>query len=382
MNTRTMKNTLYILSILLIAACNQSSTLQSKKDQLAQYREEADKLKGLISNLEKEIAAMDTAAVITEPKLVTLEAAQKSEFSHYIDLQGIIEAEDFVVVQPGIPGVVTRVLVKEGDKVSAGQILAETDNRAMQESVAQLQTNLELAKTAYEKQERLWKQKIGSEMQYLQAKTQYESLQKNLSSLQAQLDMTRIKSPIQGVVDAVNIKPGAYATPNMLGAFQVVNNNRLKVVLKLADSYISKVKQGAPVRVFLKELNDTIQGEVGFISKAVNSMTRTFTVEVKINGQEHADVRPNMLASVSINDENIKEAISVPSNLVQKDQNGQTYLLIADGEKSPMKVKKKFVVTGLSYGDKIVITNGLEEGDRLIRNGYQDLVEGQSITTL
>jgi membrane fusion protein, multidrug efflux system len=382
MYIRNMKNTLYLLVILLAAGCGQEPNLQSKKEELAAHKAELDRIKALIAELEKEISQMDTSLVLADPKLVTLETIGKGEFNHFIDLQGLVESEDHIVVQPGIPGIVTKVNVSEGDRVSQGQVLAETDSRAMRESIAQLQTNSDLAKTAFEKQERLWKQKIGSEMQYLQAKTQYESLQKSISSAQAQLDMTRIKSPINGVVDEVNVKPGEYAAPGFNGAFHVVNNSRMKVSLKVPDSYISKVKIGAPVQIYLKDIGDTIRGTVSFIGKVVNAMSRTFAVEIRINASGNENIRPNMLASVSINDEKISEAISAPSNLIQKDQEGRMYVLTAEGNKPTMKTRKKYVVTGLSYGDRVEIREGLQAGDRIIKNGYQDLVDGQAITTL
>ncbi|MBX7201658.1 MAG: efflux RND transporter periplasmic adaptor subunit [Bacteroidia bacterium] len=366
----------------MLAACGQESPLQTKKAQLAEYKAEVDRLKVLITGLEKEIAQLDTSGIEAEPKLVTLQPVEPGEFKHYIDLQGSVEAEDNIVVQPAIPGIVTKVHVSEGDHVSTGQVLAETDSRALRENIAQLQTNLDLAKTAYEKQERLWKQKIGSEMQFLQAKTQYESLQKSLAAAQTQLDMTRIKSPINGVIDEVNVKPGEFANPSIYGAFHVVNTSRMKVALKVPDSYVSNVKMGAPVQIYFKDLGDTISGAVSFISKAVNAMSRTFAVEVRINAGENPNIRPNMLASVSINDEKLPEVIHVLSNLVQKDQEGRSYILIADGNNPKMKAKKKIVTSGISYGDRIVITEGLQAGDRIILTGFKDLVDGQNIATM
>ncbi|MCC6769203.1 MAG: efflux RND transporter periplasmic adaptor subunit, partial [Bacteroidia bacterium] len=224
--------------------------------------------------------------------------------------------------------------------------------------------------------------KIGSEMQFLQAKTQYESLQKSLAAAQTQLDMTRIKSPINGVIDEVNVKPGEFANPSIYGAFHVVNTSRMKVALKVPDSYVSNVKMGAPVQIYFKDLGDTISGAVSFISKAVNAMSRTFAVEVRINAGENPNIRPNMLASVSINDEKLPEVIHVLSNLVQKDQEGRSYILIADGNNPKMKAKKKIVTSGISYGDRIVITEGLQAGDRIILTGFKDLVDGQNIATM
>jgi len=373
-----MKKLLFLPVLFLFLACGSKSELEQKKEELNGYRTEQQDLATKIETLEKEIAVLDTSKHEEKPMLVAVAAVTEGNFNHFIDLQGVVDSDENIAIQPGMPGVVTKVLVKEGDAVSTGQLLAEVDNRAIREGMEQLQTNINFAKTTYEKQERLWKQKIGSEMQYLQAQTQYQSLQSSLATMQAQLDMSRIKSPISGVVDEVNIKIGEYAAPGP-GLFRVVNSNKLKVTCKVADSYISKVKIGAPVSVYLKDINDTIKGNVSFISKSVNTMSRTFLVEIRIPGAGK-DIRPNMLATVSINDENQASAISVPSNLIQRDASGQKYMLVSETSGKAMKARKKVVTTGLSYGDRTVIAEGIAATDQLITSGYQEVVDGQTIT--
>jgi membrane fusion protein, multidrug efflux system len=365
--------------MLFLAACSSGDSLEAKKSKLASLNTQIDEIKTQISTLEKEIAVLDTSVVVRKPKLVAIQSITKGVFNHYVDVQGTVDSENNVAIQPGMPGVVTQVYVKEGDNVSVGQILAEVDNRSIKESIAQIETNLDFAKTAYEKQERLWKQKIGSEIQYLQAKTQYESLQKSISSLRAQLDMSRMKSPIAGAVDQVNVKVGEYAAPGMFGAFTVVNFNKMKVVTKIADSYIDKVKLGNPVKITLNDINQTIDGKISFVSKVVNPMTRTFLVEISL-GKTESNVRPNMLANVSINDENLAEVISIPSNLVQKDSNENQYVLIAKGSKGNLIAQKVMIKTGASYGDKVVVIEGVNENDQLITTGYQEVVDGQFVT--
>lgn len=376
----SMKKIAYLsFFILIIFACNPKSEVQKKRELLNAYKSEMANLKIKITTLENELSKIDTTQKNQDAGLVSLQTLAPQDFNHFIDLPGIVESEEHIVIQPGIPGVVTSVNVTEGQRVSVGQILAETDNRAIRDNIAQLQTNLNLAKTAFEKQERLWNQKIGSEMQFLQAKTQYESLQKSVSAANSQLDMTRMKSPIHGIVDQVNIKTGGYAAPGMDGAFHVVNNNNMKVVLKVADSYIGKVKTGDPVSVLLKDINKNVEGKVSFVGKVVNPMTRTFIVEVAIpkNGE---DLRPNMLANASINDERLKNVIVVPSNLIQTEPEGKKYILVASKSQNKLQVAKKHVKTGNTYGDKVVISEGLNAGDRIIRKGYQDLTDGQLIT--
>jgi RND family efflux transporter MFP subunit len=256
--------------------------------------------------------------------------------------------------------------------------LAETDNRAIRESIAQLQTNYDFAKTAFEKQKRLWDQKIGSEIQYLQAKTQYESLGKSMDALQAQLDMTRIKSPIAGVVDQVNVKVGEFAAPGMFGAFRVVNEKSMKVTAKVADSYIGKIKVGNPVSIRITDLNDTITAKITYVGKVIDPMSRTFAIEVGLNGIPN-DLRPNMMTMVSIQDELLPDAVVVKSNYVQKDALGNTYIMLADGPKGAMKAKKQVIKTGLSYGDRVVVVEGLDGSEQYIENGYQEVTDGQPL---
>jgi RND family efflux transporter MFP subunit len=375
-----MKNYLSLSFIaFIIFSCSPGSGLEKKKAQLAEYQAEHDALKIKIADLEKEIARLDTSAEIRKPKLVTLTPVNAGVFNHYIDVQGTIDSEENIAVQPGMPGQVTKVNVHEGDMVSAGQVLAEVDNRVIRESISQLQTNVDFAKTAFEKQQRLWNQKIGTEIQYLQSKTQFESLQKNLLTLQAQLEMSRIKSPINGMVDEVNIKVGEYAAPGMLGAFRVVNFGKMKVKAKVADSYIGKVKVGNPVSIYLADIKDTIQAKISFVSRVVNPMTRTFDIEIGL-GSTSPDVRPNMMASLKINDENIANAISVLSNLVQKDASENMYVMIAEGSAAKMKARKKLVKTGISSGDRIIVLEGLSGNEQLIEAGYQEVVDGQLIS--
>ena len=373
-----MKNIVFATLIFILASCGGGSELDKKKSELAQYKATFAELKGKIEQLEKEIAVLDTAKVSEKARLVTLKPITRSAFAHYVDLQGSVDSDENVAVQPGMPGLVTRVYVKEGDMVSAGKVLAETDNRAIRESIAQLQTNYDFAKTAFEKQKRLWDQKIGSEIQFLQAKTQYESLGKSMDALQAQLDMTRIKSPIAGVVDQANVKVGEFAAPNMFGAFRVVNEKSMKVIAKVAESYIGKVKVGNPVSIRIPDLNDTLIAKISYVGKVVDPMSRTFAVEISLGGIEN-DLRPNMMTMISIQDELLPDAVVVKSNYVQKDAMGNTYLMLAEGAKGSMKAKKQLVKTGLSYGDFVVITEGLNGTEQYIESGYQEVTDGQPL---
>lgn len=373
-----MKTRILLFAITaILAACNSGNELEKKKNQLSKYNEQIDELRNLAAQLEKEIALLDTSESYVKPKLVSVEAVQSSAFAHYLDVQATIDSDENIMVNASMPGLVTKIYVKEGDMVSAGQLLAELENRVIMQSISELETNIELAKTTFEKQQRLWNQKIGSEIQYLQAKTQYESLSKTKATLQAQLDLTRIKSPISGMVDEVNVKIGETAAPGF-GVFRVVNSNKMKAVARVADAHLGRIKKGDAVKIILREINDTLISSVSFVSKAVNPMSRTFTIEVPLNAR-NGELRPNMLATISINDEVYDGALVVPSNIIQKDAQGENYLLIAEKTNEKLIAVKKMVTSGASYAGKTVIKSGLKEGDMLITFGYQDIVDGQSI---
>lgn len=375
-----MKKLIYILiTVVFVSACteNKQSTLDNKKKELVKYNEDLEALKTKIAALEKEIILLDTAKSIAKPKLVAVETLKSSYFKHFIDIQGNIESLENVMVGSTMGGQVVKVNVKEGDVVSAGQVLAETDSRIIRESLAQLETNYQFAKTTFERQQRLWDQKIGSEIQYLQAKTQFEGAEKSKASLQAQLDMSRIKSPIGGVVDMVGIKMGEVAPPGM-GVFRVVNTNRMKLVARLADSYLNYVKPNDPVKVLIRETGDTINANISFISKSVNVMNRTFTIEADLKNLP-SNVRPNMIANVSINDKNLDNALVINSNIVQRDQAGQNFVLVSEKVNGATIAKKKMVKIGLTYRDKVVIEEGLKQGDQIITTGYQETADGQTL---
>lgn len=371
-------NIILIFASLIFASCNQNESLESKKELLATYNNQIDELRGKVQTLEKEIALLDTSKSYIKAKLVSASAIRPESFQHFVDVQATVDSEENILINAAMPGLITKIYVKEGDVVSAGQILAEQDNRVLTQSISELETSLELAKTTFEKQQKLWNQKIGSEIQFLQAKTQYESLNKTKATLQTQLDMTRIKSPISGVVDEVMIKIGETAAPGF-GVFRVVNNNKMKVVAKIADAYLGRIKKGDLVNIYMRELNDTIPSTVSFVSKSVNAQTRTFTIEAPINGSKY-DMRPNMLVTISINDQNFENAIAIPSGVIQKDANGTEYVLLANKQGEEIRALKKTVSSGLTYKGKTLIESGLTEGEMLITFGYQDIVDGQVIS--
>ncbi|MCC6691176.1 MAG: efflux RND transporter periplasmic adaptor subunit [Bacteroidia bacterium] len=365
-----MKKVLLSLGVIVVmfGACknngDKKSQLETIKKQMADLKTQADKL-------EAEIALTDTSKTEGKVKMVSVTSLTKQVFTNYIQVQGKVDADENVTINPEIPGVITKVNVKVGDEISHGQVLAELDSKVMQQVIIELKTALDLANTMYEKQKNLWDQKIGTEVQYLSAKNQKESLEKKMATMQQQLEMAHIKSPIDGTVDEVYVKLGQTAAPGF-PAVRVVNFSNLKVKAEVPENYAAKVKKGNNSIVLFPDINDTVAAPISFSAKVINSLNRTFNVEVALDNNK--DYRPNMIAVVKIIDYVNKEAIAIPVGTVQHAEDGDFVFIETGG-----KAKKIKVTLGHEYNGTAEIISGLKEGDKLITTGYQDLNEGEAI---
>ena len=368
-----MKRIAIILGILMFAAaCN---TKTDKRAELAKLIKEHDKLSEQIAKLQEEINASDTAAgARMKVKNVAITELQLQPFNHYIEIQGKVDGDDNVAVSPKTIGIVTNIRVIEGDQVKKGQVLADLDGEVMKKTIAQLNEQLNFATTVYNKQKNLWDQKIGSELQYLTAKNNKENLENQIKTMQEQLDMTKIISPISGTVEEIPIKVGQSVAPG-IPAFRVINFSKAKVLADLAEAYAPKVKSGDKVKIYFPDYQKEIDAQLSFASRFINPTNRTFQVEARFNPGD-LEMKANMIAVVKINDYNIKETIVVPINTVQKDLSGQ-YVFVAEAGKTQSVAKKKAVTTGMIYNGMVEIKEGLKPGEKVITMGYQDLNDGQ-----
>ena len=368
-----------VLATSLLVACSQGkkgSDLQGKRDELAELKTQQSELTTKIKALEGEVTKLDPKkADDVRVKDVTVMPVQSSTFRHFVELQGTIDAKNNVQVSPKSGGVITAVYVKEGDRVSAGSPIAKIDDQIMRESVEEIKNQLSLANVVYERQSNLWKQQIGTEIQYLQAKNNKEGLERRLNTLNAQLGQSRVTAPISGVVDQVNVKVGQQAAPG-IGLVRVVNLSQLKAVAKVADTYSGSVHKGDAVEIRFPDINRTMNTKISFVSTTVDPLSRTFTIEAPLPSDNA--LKPNMLAQVKINDDTQAKAIVINQNLIQTTEKGQlVYVAVTDGGKKVAKAKT--VKTGKSYGGQIEITAGLNAGDQIITQGYQELADGQPI---
>ena len=376
------KLSLIAFATLMLASCADSDKkdLDSKKKLLADDKGKLKDLTVEIETLEKEISKMDTSFKVDQKsKLVQVDELKKENFKHFIEVQGNVDAEENVTALPQQPGLVTALNVKVGDHVTKGQILGQTaTTAAVSDQLAAAQSQLGLATIAYEKQKALWDQKIGSEIQFLQAKTQKESAEKNIDALKNQLDMTKIIAPISGTVDAVNLRIGDMAAPSQLmPGIRIVNGGSLKVKAKLADSDFGKVKKDDVVSIEFPDLNKTIQAPVSYVSNTIDPRSRTFGLEVKLNNDRN-EYAANLIAKLKINDESLKGVLVVPSNVIQKSADG-AYILVAEINGGVKTAHKRMIKSSLDYNGETVVTDGLKEGDKIITFGYSEIVDGQRI---
>lgn len=366
-----------VLTVML-ASCGStgSSPMKAKQEALAKLKTEQAKLADQIRQLENELAAMDTTGKLAKFKAVNIQVLSQEPFSHFIDVQGHVDAQENVTLTAKTAGTVTRVLVSEGQNVSQGQLLAELDSDIYQKQLETAQTQLAFATDVYNRQKKLWDQKIGSEVQYLSAKSNKETLEKQVQVLQETIDLTRIKAPLNGVVDRVDLKVGQMAAPGF-PALRIVNLGSLKVVSEVAEAYTAKVNRGNAVSVYFPDLDRTIESKVTYAAKVINPLTRTFTAEVALQGDVN-DLRPNMVAVLRIRDYQADSALVIPINVVLN-VGSNPFVYVASTENGRQVARRREIVLGKNYKGKTEVLSGLNPQDRLITSGYSELADGMEI---
>lgn len=359
-----------------------SSKLDAKKKELEALKKQQSSLNAAINTLEEEIAALDTASEVTKGKLVGTASVTVEDFTHYIDLQGQIDADQVSYIAPpnGQGGVVTELYVKEGDRVKKGQRILQLDDRLLRQQIKVTETQLGLAKEVYNRTRNLWEQNIGSEVQLLQAKAQVESLERGIATAQEQIRQFAVISPVEGVVDQLNVKVGEFFTgANQLGyQIRVVDNSVLKAIVEVPENYMGRVKPGVEVIIEVPDLQKKFTSSIRRIAQLINPNTRTFTVEAAIPGGE---VRPNSVATIRIKDYKASNTITIPLNLIQSDEKGKYVFVVEKNAKGKTVAVKKSVIVGETYGDKAQVSSGLDNAAVLVTEGYQSLYDQQEIRT-
>ncbi|MGI8584076.1 MAG: efflux RND transporter periplasmic adaptor subunit [Chitinophagaceae bacterium] len=391
----------WIMGLMLLSACGssskkeQDSVVTDKKVELEKLTTDKTKIDEKIKALEAEIARLDTGAAKSEKvKLVNVIPVAAQNFQHFIDLQGRIDAENISYISPrGMGGQVRQIFVKKGDNVRKGQLLLKLDDAiarqnvvAMRQSMGAVRTQLDLARSVYQRQKNLWSQNIGTEVQLLQAESnvktlenQLRTMQENVKIAQEQAGQSNVYSNVSGIAEEVNIHVGETFTGSPMAGIKIVNTSSLKVVVDIPENYLSRVKKGTSVQVVIADINRSYPSTISVISQSVSATSRGFTAEAKI--PYDVSLRPGQSAVVKILDYSNANGIVIPVNLVQTDETGKYVYLLEKVSNGKTVARKKRVVIGEVYGDKVEIKTGLTAGEQLISEGYQSLYEGQTITT-
>jgi len=349
--------------------------LRSKKTQLSA---ELNKLNDQVKTLDSVIASMDKNERLP---LVTTIQVNPQEFDHYLELQGSVATKQNVLIYPEMAGTLQRVYVKEGDKVKKGQLLATIDDGGMTNQVAQLRTQAVLAKTTFERQQRLWDQKIGSEIQFLQAKTNYEAVQNSVQQAESQLRKSSIRAPFSGIIDDVIKDQGTVVSPGP-GAetFRIVNLSDMYISVDVPENYIGSINTSSKATVFFPVLGDTIITKIRQSGNFIKPSNRSFSVEIPVPNKD-GNIKPNLTARVSINDYSNASALLIPQSVISENAEGEQYVYIAENptKENVRTAKKRIVTTGKTQGRFVEILSGLSAGEFIIQEGARSVKDDQEV---
>lgn len=360
------------IAYIMIAALALASCGEEKKDPKTELIE----LKKERAKLDDKIAKLEANNVDTTKKTpVSVQLMQPEVFNAFIEVQSSVIGDQNVYALPQMTGMVTAVLVKAGDHVSKGQTLATLDAAAVEQQIKAQEAQVALAKSVYEKQERLWKQNIGSEVQYMQAKTQYEAGRRGLDATVAQRNMFKIIAPISGVVDVVDAKVGqpAGAMGNTPIGIRVVNNSQLKAQAALGENYLGKVHSGDPVTLVFADINDSIKTKISYVAQAVDPVSRAFQVEVRLGANKI--LHPNMSCLMKIANYESNTALVLPVSVIQKTAGGEM-VYVVNGNKA----RSTIIKTGRNSNGRVEVLEGLKQGDKVVVEGYREVDNGETVT--
>jgi RND family efflux transporter MFP subunit len=314
--------------------------------------------------------------------LVTSFVVAETVFNHFVELQGNVSTKNLLVIYPEYAGILTSVNVKEGDKVTKGQILAKIDDGGLSQQLAQLQIQADLAKTTFERQERLWKQKIGSEMQYLQAKSSYEAQSKAVNQMQEQIEKTIVKAPFSGIIDDVISEQGSMVAPGNSPLMRILNLDNMYIESDVPEKHLVNITKNKNVEVEFPILGKTIKSSIRETGNYINPANRTFRVEIDLPNN-NKDIKPNLTAKVKINDYTNEKALLIPQSIISENAQGEQYVYVIKNRKGKDGVAEKSIITtGKTQGDVIEVLSGIENGTEMIIEGARSIQDGQAVKIL
>lgn len=386
-----MKNIISIITIsLLLTSCGgekkQSLEDLIASDNLEQIRLRKTQLDSQQQELMAELKLLEVKIKELDPQervpLITTFTVKEEVFNHFLELQGSVDTKQNLVVFPEFSGVMTNVYVKEGQFVRKGQLLAKIDDGGLSQQVAQLQIQADLAKTTFERQQRLWNQKIGSEIQYLQAKSSYEAQQKAVSQLQQQVAKTAVRAPFSGTIDDVITEQGSVVAPGQSQLFRIVSLENMYIETDVPERYISNVKKGKHVEVEFPILGKSMNAKIRQAGNFINPANRTFKIEVAVPNKDKS-IKPNLTAKLKINDYTNEKAILIPQSIISENAKGEQYVYtIVDKKDNKATAKRVIIETGKTQGDLIEVLKGINNADEIIQEGARSVKDDQEVKLL
>ncbi len=389
-NYSIMKKTIYItLTAAVLASCGGTSTkslekviasndIEAIRAKHVEISKQHKALEMQLNSLDSVIALLDDSAKLP---LVTTIQVHPQKFNHYLELQGDVMTKQNVLIYPEMAGTLNQVYVKEGQKVAKGQILASIDDGGLSNQLAQLKTQAELSRTTFERQKRLWEQNIGSEIQYLQAKTTYEAQQSAVKQMESQVAKSTIRAPFAGIIDDVIKDQGTVIAPGAGSeVFRIVNLSNMYVEVEVPESHLPNVTPGKDVKIFFPVLGDSVAAKIRETGNFINPSNRSFTAEIPVPSHD-GKIKPNLTARVMINDYTSEDAILIPQSILSENAEGEqyVYLVAADSIENEPVAKKVVITTGKTQGDFVEVLSGINSGDAIIDEGARSVKEGQKV---
>ena len=386
-----MKKAIYItITTLVLASCGSGSgnsvesVIASKDVEAIRAKRNSvtEELKALESQVKQLDEAIGELEDNTKLPLVSALTVEPQQFQHYLELQGDVMTDQNVLVYPEMAGTLYRVYVKEGQRVSKGQLLASIDDGGLSSQLAQLRTQAELAKTTFERQKRLWEQNIGSEIQYLQAKTQYEAQQSAVKQLESQVGKSSIRAPFSGIVDDIIKDQGTVVSPGPGSEiFRIVNLSDMYIDVEVPESHLPNVTVGKEAEVYFPVLGESITTKVRQTGNFINPSNRSFSAEIPVPNKT-GNVKPNLTAKVKINDYTNENAILIPQSVGSENAEGEQYVYLIAEENGEVMAKKSIITPGRTQGDYLEVLEGISSGSQVIVEGARRVRDGQKVQVI
>ncbi|MEN8186734.1 MAG: efflux RND transporter periplasmic adaptor subunit [Bacteroidota bacterium] len=377
-----MKRILLLIIVIIASSCNKKeNSNQSSLEDLYQQKNILNKQLDSISNeiaiIDEQIATLDSTSSL---QLVSAFKVEPTTFNQFVEIQGNSASDQNIDIHPEVSGTVVKIFINDGQLAKKGQLLVQIDDDLLENNIQELQTQLTLATTTYERQKRLWDQKIGSEIQFLQAKNNKEGLENKLNTLKTQLHKFKIYAPFSGVIDDVIAKEGSLATPQ-IPLLRLMNLQNMYVEAKVSENYLKDIKSGNEVTLFFPSIGEEIKAKVSHIGNYINPDNRSFIVKIPVKNTNRM-IKPNLLADIKIKTDQTENAVVIPSRLIQIDQNGDEFIFTLNKGNNNYKAKKTMIKSGNSNNNETMIIEGLSLGDIIVNEGSRSINNDQKVEVI